>query len=230
MRSSRSYILAITSDEPFGRSLQSHLASNGYEVRIASDVPHASRAAQSVQPSLLVIDRRTKDIGHIFKQDSLRNITIQAVEPPGSSCNEDECVEEIEKGFNIVICGESYRQLIARIRAVLRRDEWEANGGRRLVVGRVAIDLDRCEVTVDGHPIEITRTQYKILELMMREPMRAFTRNEILEKVWGDEIAILDHTLDVHIHALRTKIERDPSAPLLLQTVRGVGYRMRPPA
>lgn len=223
------YILAITSDKQVGRSLDSHLTSNGYEVQIVSDVLQAIRAAQSVQPSLVVIDRRTKGISQILKEEIFRNINLLAVEPPGSSCHEDECVKEIEQGLDFVICGESYRQVLARIRAVLRRNQREAEVTKRRIVGRVTIDLDRYEVTVDGQPIQLTRTQYKVLEFMTLEPMRVFTRNEILEKVWGEGIAIQDHTLDVHIHALRKKLERDPSAPELLQTVRGVGYRMRLP-
>ena len=228
MTSAHSYILALTSDEEVERSLRYHLTRNGYEVQLVSDVHQAVHAVKSLQPLLLVIDRRTKGINHIPEQNIFRNITSLVIEPPGSSCTEDECVEAVNHGFDFVICGESYRQLIARIRAVLRRKQMELDIPRRVVVGRVAIDPERgYEATIDGQAVELTRTQYKILECMMSKPMHVFTRNEILETVWGEGIALHDHTLDVHIHALRKKIERDPSAPVFLQTVRGIGYRMR---
>lgn len=222
-------ILFITADTHFGNTLHTHLATNEYRVQIECDLPHAVRAVYSKTPSLLIVDRRITDARHVLELDVFKKIRRLAVQPPELECEEDACVEEINQGFDFVICGESYRHILARIKAILRRESEQAERHRR-VIGRVAIDLDRYEVTVDGRPIELTRTQYKILELMVLEPMRALTRNEILGRVWGDNIAIQEHTLDVHVHALRKKLERDPTRPDLIKTIHGFGYRLSLPS
>lgn len=223
------YMLVLTADKYFGHTLRTQLTGNGYEVQIECDLPHAVHAVYSKTPSLLIVDRRITDARHVLELDVFKKIRHLAVHPPELECEEDACVEEINQGFDFVICGESYRLILARIKAILRRKSEQAELRRR-VIGRVAIDLDRYEVTVDGRPIELTRTQYKILELMVLEPMRALRRNEILDRVWGDNIAIQEHTLDVHIHALRKKIERDPTRPDLIKTIHGFGYRLSPPS
>ena len=228
MTRARSYILVLTSNDEVERSLRYHLIRNGYEIELVSEVHQAVKAVEALRPLLVVIDRRTMGIRQIPAHNIFRNLVSLVIEPPGSSCTEDECVEAVNHGFDLVICGETYPQLIARIRAVLRRKPMDADVSRRVVVGRVAIDPERgYEATVDGQTVELTPTQYKILECMMLKPMHVFTRNELLETVWGEGIALHDHTLDVHIHVLRKKIERDPSAPELLQTVRGIGYRIK---
>jgi two-component system, OmpR family, response regulator RegX3 len=108
-----------------------------------------------------------------------------------------------------VICDQSLRQIVARIRAILRRRDRIRERPEQLVVGWLSLDLDRHEVTVDGHVIDLTYIQFRILEMMMREPARAFTGNELQERIWGEGIAIQDHALDAHIHAIRKKIGRN---------------------
>ena len=134
----------------------------------------------------------------------------------------------MESGFDAVICNQSLRCIIARIRAILKRQERIREDGQ-LVVGWLSLDRERHEVKVDGRVTELTHIQFRILELMMREPGRAFTREELLERIWGEGFAVQDATLDVHIHAIRKKIERDHDTPSPLQNVRGFGFRLQAP-
>jgi len=222
-------ILVITPDRDFGQTLHTHLTSHDYTVQIVTDVLHAVHILHLKAPSLLIIDRRCISTAwQVVEAGIFQRIRHLAIQPPGLPCDEDECADEINQGLDFVICGESYRQIMARIKAIVKPKS-ELAQSRRLVVGEVVIDRDRYEVTVGGLPIDLTRIQYKILEVMCQEPTRALSRDEIVNKVWGHDIAIQEHTLDVHVHALRKKIERHMAKPDLIQTIHGFGFRLRVP-
>ncbi len=113
MTRAHSYILALASNEEVERSLRYHLTRNGYGTHLVSDVHQAVKAVESLRPLLLVIDRRTKGISQIPEHNIFRNIVSLVIEPPGSACTEDEYMEAVNHGFDFVICGETYPQLIA---------------------------------------------------------------------------------------------------------------------
>jgi len=116
----------------------------------------------------------------------------------------------------------SVKELVARIHAVLRRPA----GGeavRKIALGPLAVDLDKFEVTVEGEKVELTATEFKILQLLASKPGRVFTRDQILDHLWGDEKAVIDRTVDVHIRNLREKL--GPAASLI-KNIRGVGYKV----
>lgn len=222
-------VLVLTADEHFGQALEPPLKSQGYDVRTMSDVSTVLRALESHPPALLLIDRRIPALRVLLNFEAFQKTLHVVVQLPGGECTEDECIEDMESGFDVVICDQSLRHIIARIRAILRRRERIRERPEQLVVGRLSLNLDRHEVTVDGHVIDLTYMQFRILELMMRDPGRAFTRNELLERIWGEGMAVKDRTLDVHIHAIRKKIERDQDTRSPLQTVWGFGFRFKPP-
>ncbi len=89
------------------------------------------------------------------------------------------------------------------------------------------MDMDRHEVTVDGKVVELTPKEFQILQQLIQDPSRVFSRDELLTRVWGEGCALEEHTLDVHIHSLRHKIESDPAHPQYIVTVRGVGYKLK---
>ena len=220
--SRRDLILVLTADAHFGQIFETHLRSNGNEVRRISSVSAVVVALQSHRPNLLLIDRSIPNLRVLFDVEILRKTLHAVVQFPGEECSQDECIEDMEKGFDVVICNQSIRQIIARIRAILRRERM--NKPEQLVVGGLSLDPYRHEVKVDGKMVDLTHKEYMILELMMRQPGRAFTRKELLEKIWGVE-KIDHHTVDVHIHAIRKKIEAsDSQSPL--KTVRGFGFRI----
>lgn len=124
----------------------------------------------------------------------------------------------------------SYRELVARIRAVLRRSssapEPADEGGDVLSVGHVTLDADAHEVRVDGELVTMPLREFELLELLMCNADRVLTRGQILDRIWGMDYVGDSKTLDVHVKRIRSKIEHDPVKPAILQTVRGLGYKM----
>lgn len=96
----------------------------------------------------------------------------------------------------------------------------------RYVVGNLQMDMVRHEVTVGGKPVELTPKEFQILQHLMQHPSKVFSRDELLDRIWGEGYALEQHTLDVHIHSLRHKIESDPAKPKYIMTVRGIGYKL----
>ena len=126
-----------------------------------------------------------------------------------------------------VFSGQSHRQIIAKIRALLRRHEAESQLPQILIVGNLRMDLEKHEVRKDGTLISLTPKEFAILHCFLQAPGQAFSRQTMLSRVWGEEYALDHHALDVHVHALRHKIEKDPERPDLIVTVRGVGYKLK---
>ena len=119
----------------------------------------------------------------------------------------------------------SHRELLARIRAVLRRSQAGGETAEVLAVGDVRMNVDRHEVTLDGEPIQLALKEFQLLEILLRNAGRVLTRTQLISRVWGDDYVGDTKTLDVHIKRLRSKLEPDPSNPQHLLTVRGLGYR-----
>ena len=120
----------------------------------------------------------------------------------------------------------SYRELLARVHAVLRRSHEGEPQEPLLSAGRVAMDVERHEVRVDGEIVTMPLREFELLELFLRNPDRALTRSQTIESLWGSNYVGDTKTLDVHVKRIRAKIEAEPSAPRLLTTVRGVGYML----
>jgi DNA-binding response OmpR family regulator len=117
-------------------------------------------------------------------------------------------------------------ELRSRIRAVLRRAGGHKYGGELLRVGELSLDRTRREASLGGQPIELTFSEYELLQCLMEQPGRLFSRQELLRAIWGDSAYRDPRGIDVHVHHLREKVEDDPAAPRHIVTVRGAGYRM----
>jgi two-component system response regulator RegX3 len=120
----------------------------------------------------------------------------------------------------------SHRELVARIRAVLRRGTDVELVSAVVEAGGVRMDVERHEVTVRGTPVKLALKEFELLELLLRNAGRVLTRGQLIDRVWGSDYVGDTKTLDVHVKRLRAKIEVDPSQPLLLVTVRGLGYKL----
>lgn len=127
-------------------------------------------------------------------------------------------------------------EIVARAGALLRRvhqfdakAEEEEKPEDQIVLGRLTLDRSSCQVEVDGEPVALTSTEYKILELLMQQPGRVFTRKKIYETVWEDFYVYEDNSIMVHISNIREKIERDSKRPEYLKTIRGLGYKIEAP-
>ncbi len=120
-------------------------------------------------------------------------------------------------------------ELRSRVRAVLRRSGPRALGREAIVVGPVALDRGRREVTVGGEPVRLTFSEFELLARLMSEPGRLLNRQELLRAIWGDSAYRDPRAIDVHIRHLREKLEERPEEPKLILTVRGAGYRFQEP-
>jgi DNA-binding response OmpR family regulator len=120
-------------------------------------------------------------------------------------------------------------ELRSRIRAVLRRAGPRALGEEVLSVGPIVLDRSRREVAVDGRPVTVTFSEFELLQALMGQPGRLFNRQELLSAIFGDSAYRDPRGIDVHVHHLREKLEKDPERPQLILTVRGVGYRLNAP-
>jgi two-component system phosphate regulon response regulator PhoB len=117
------------------------------------------------------------------------------------------------------------RELVARCRALLRRSSTGASPSKQVVHGNLCLYPEECRVTRDGLDVNLSPKEYRLLELFMQHPRRVWSRDKLLEQVWGHDYFGDSKTVDVHIRWLREKLEVNPSAPEHLVTVRGFGYR-----
>jgi DNA-binding response OmpR family regulator len=147
--------------------------------------------------------------------------------PAQHDCPEEQFLKDMEAGIDDVVSGQTNRQMMAKLRALLRRQHAEAQAPHTLIVRDLRMDLDKHEVRMEGKLVSLTPKEFAILQCFLKAPGQAFSRQAMLSRVWGEEYALDLHALDVHVHALRHKIEKNPEQPDLIVTVRGVGYKLK---
>lgn len=135
-------------------------------------------------------------------------------------------VRGLETGDDYVVKPFSVRELVARVKLRLRR---RSGLGQVYALGDLELDNERREVRLKGNSVTLTTTEFHLLEQMIRQPGRVFTRTSLLNSVWGLNSAVADRTVDVHVRRLRRKLEPDPSNPRYIRSVRGVGYTLKAP-
>jgi len=227
MATSKDTILLIANNQGAYLSLGTSLKEAGYEVLIASSETAALDVMQHATPSLIMGDRQVCDFDRLRLQKGLRTTPMIALQEATVPCGEEECLDDLDRGADLVLCNQSTRELVARVRAVLRRKESDRKPAVYRLTGGLQMDLDRHEVKVNGRMVELTPKEFQILRYFLESPSRVFSRQEMLNCVWGEGYALEEHALDVHIHSLRQKIEENPAKPKLIVTVRGVGYKLR---
>lgn len=219
-------ILVISSNSAFAHSLKKVFDENGYEITIAAAGPPHIGVSQNQQPVMVLLDRISSDPAAVRRYASLRTVPILSYYPSGLNYTEDNCVTDLDMGADISVCNESPRQLLARTRAVLRRAQYAAGPVTHYEVGGIRIDLERHEVYIRNRPVNLTLKEFQILFHLVQSPNHVFSRQELLNKVWGEDYALEEHALDVHIYSLRRKIESNPSRPVFVVTVRRVGFKL----
>lgn len=224
--SSKETILLITGNESSRVSIVKSLTEVGYDVLTVANEQVALELLQQNNPSLVVADTQVCSVDTLRLHKAL-NITPIVALRNDTPCSEDECIDDLSRGADLALCNQTTRALVARVRAVLRRKELPARTTGPSVAGGVQMDLDRHEVRVNGKLVELTPKEFQILRHFLEAPSRVFSRQEMLNCVWGEGYALEEHALDVHIHSLRQKIEDDPAKPKLIVTVRGIGYKLR---
>lgn len=215
---------AVSSLEELRRVLDQ----SGYRTAIAKSVEEAARQSPAGSFTLFLVDRLHFPLQRLKPRPlSLTNALFVSFWQAQQDCTEEQFLRDMEAGIDDVFAGQSHRQIVAKIRAILRRHHAQAQAPHILVVGDVQMDLDRHEVTIDGKAVSLTPKEFAILQYFLHAPGQAFSRQAILSRVWGEEYALDQHALDVHVHALRHKIEKDPERPNFIVTVRGVGYKLK---
>jgi DNA-binding response OmpR family regulator len=220
-------ILMVTADDAFAQILEKRLGQYNYPMIIVRDPDRACDAARRALPIAVLVDRQPQILERLCRDAVLRKIAIIAVQPPVSAHSEAVCLQNFDRGADACLCPQGYPELAARIRAIIRREQLHTIQKPTYVAGAISLDADRHEVTIDGRPVELTPKEFQILHQLIRYPSRVFSRDELLNRIWGESHAMEEHTLDVHIHSLRHKIEPDPAHPRFIVTVRGIGYKLK---
>lgn len=224
-------ILVVDDDKEIVRLVRSYLEKAGYEVFAAYNGETALHTLRREKPDLLVLDlmlpdRDGWDITRLIRSDAhLATTPIIMLTAR---------VEDSDKIVGLEIGADDYitkpfnpREVVARVRALLRRSQRESTGGSQVLqAGNLILDIGRRELLVAGEPTDLTPTEFDLLRVLMENPGYVFTRDELLEKGMGYANAGIGRTLDSHIKNLRRKIEPDPKKPTCIQTIYGVGYKL----
>jgi len=221
--------ILIIEDEPsLSEPLAFLLAREGYETEIAADGPAGLAAFDHAGADLVLLDLMLPGLPGTEVCRELRARSGVPIIMLTAKDSEVDIVVGLELGADDYVTKPySSRELLARIRAVLRRRiEVEDPGDAVLEAGTVRMDVERHAVTVDGAEIAMPLKEFELLELLMRNSGRVLTRGQLIDRVWGADYFGDTKTLDVHIKRIRSKIEKDPAQPAMLVTVRGLGYRL----
>lgn len=222
----------VVEDEPDIRTLVNyHLTQERFTVLEAMDGGKALITVQREKPDLLILDLMLPDFSGLELCRSLRGTPETAHLPIlmlTAKAGEADRVVGLEMGADDYLTKPfSPRELVARVKAILRRSEIRAGvaAGERYERGPLKINFSTYEVSIRGKPVRLTLKEFELLRVLVRNADRVFSRNELLEKVWGTAAEVYDRTVDVHIRRLRKAIEKNDRKPEWVLTVRGVGYK-----
>ncbi|GAA1809988.1 response regulator transcription factor [Agromyces neolithicus] len=220
-------ILLVEDEIALSDPLSFLLEREGYEVEVAADGPSAITAFDRTEPDLMLLDLMLPGLPGTEVCREIRSRSTVPIIMLTAKDSEIDIVVGLELGADDYVTKPySTRELLARIRAVLRRrTEVDDYDEAILEGGRVRMDVDRHTVEVDGTAVPMPLKEFELLELLMRNPGRVLTRGQLIDRVWGSDYFGDTKTLDVHIKRIRSKIESQPSEPVQLVTVRGLGYR-----
>ncbi|MGJ3240175.1 MAG: response regulator [Anaerolineae bacterium] len=221
-------ILIIEDDVKTSNLLRLYLRQSGYQAEIANDGQTGLDMARRIQPDLIVLDLMLPKMDGLEICRILRDETTVPIIILTAKSTEDDILYGLELGADDYVAKPfSPREVVARVRTVLRRvqEYSESITHKELLFGDLQINLTRHEVQIKGDTVHLTPKEFKLLETLAREPGRAFTRLELVERAFGYDYEGLERTVDAHVMNLRKKIEKDHTNPHYVETVYGVGYR-----
>ena len=224
--------LVVDDEEHLARLVADYLAKEGFATQVALDGERALELAREQPPDVVVLDVLLPGIDGVEVCRSLRTFTDAYVIMLTARA------EEVDKLIGLAVGADDYltkpfspRELVARVKAMLRRPRSPRPAGTSMPVrqfGDLTIDPAAREVLVAGTPVELTRLEFDLLDTLSAQPRVAFSRRQLVERVWDEAWFGDDHIVDVHIVRLRRKLGDDATRPRYVLTVRGVGYRMGP--
>ncbi|OKL48637.1 response regulator transcription factor [Boudabousia marimammalium] len=222
-------ILVVEDEESFREPLTFSLRRDGYQVIAAADGESALRQFEKNKIDLVLLDLMLPGISGT---DVCKQIRAKSQLPIIMVTAKDDVVDRIiglELGADDYVSKPySYRELLARIRAVLRRNSQGESTGSILEVAGLRMDVERHVVTLEGEELNLPLREFELLEFLLRNAGRVLTRGQIIDRVWGSNYVGDTKTLDVHVKRLRSKIEEDPAHPQRIVTFRGLGYKLVP--
>jgi len=219
-------ILVVEDETKIARLVSDYLEQAGFTVLPAADGYGALRTARAAKPDLIVLDLGLPGRDGLDVIRELRKTSSVPIVILTARGDESDRVVGLELGADdYMVKPFSPKELVARVRAVLRRTEGERGSAEMIRVADVEIDIPRLRVTVGGRPVEFTPTEFQLLSTLAREPGRVFARSQLLDAVHGVAFESYERAIDAHIKNIRRKLERVPGAPRYILTVHGVGYR-----
>jgi two-component system response regulator RegX3 len=223
-------VLVVEDEESFSDALSYMLRKEGFEVAVAGTGPEALETFDRSGADLVLLDLMLPGLPGTEVCRSLRQKSKVPVIMLTAKDSEIDKVVGLELGADDYVTKPfSSRELVARIRAVLRRQgDVEELESAVLAVGPVRMDVDRHIVAVRGRNVQLPLKEFELLEVLLRNAGRVLTRGQLIDRVWGADYVGDTKTLDVHVKRLRAKVEADPANPRCILTVRGLGYKFDP--
>ncbi|MCK6210310.1 response regulator transcription factor [Georgenia sp. EYE_87] len=224
-------VLVVDDETPLAQVVASYLRRDGFDVRVTGDGRAAIELAREWEPGVIVLDLGLPGTDGIEVCRAVRTFSDCYIVMLTAR------TEEVDKLVGLSVGADDYvtkpfspRELMARVRAMLRRPRGPVDAGRDvpepLSFGSLTVDVGGREVHVDGSPVELTRTEFDVLAALAANPRVVFSRHQLVEAVWGPGWVGDEHLVDVHIGHVRRKLGDPPAEPRFIRTVRGVGYRM----
>ena len=226
-------ILVVDDDENLRRLVSAYLETEGYQVTQAADGRTALAAVKDQAPQLVVLDLMLPGIDGMEVAKQIRASSSTPILMLTARGGEDDMLEGFDAGADdYLVKPFSPKVLVARVRAVLRRfgAEREEDPDKPVVMGDLLIDVRGRDVQVRGRPVELTATEFDLLRVLSQHPGWVYSREELLESVWGYSYLGDSRLVDVHIANLRRKIGDDFAEPRYIRTVRGAGYKFQTPS
>jgi two-component system, OmpR family, response regulator ResD len=221
-------ICVVEEEEVIAAAVAARLRADGFTVEVAHDGPSGVRLCERLRPDLVVLDLMLPGIDGLEVMRRLRRGTgpAPAIILLTARGEESDRITGLRLGADdYVVKPFSPGELVARVDAVLRRAPAAEAEPEVLRAGDVVIDVGGRRVTRGGEEVALTVREFELLAFLARHPGQAFTREELMERVWRFSFYTDTSTVTVHVRRLRSKLERDPDAPRLIETVWGVGYR-----
>jgi len=219
--------ILVVDDEPkILQIARDYLENAGYRVIAAGDGAAALQRAQAEQPDLVVLDLGLPGMDGLDVCRQIRRSSEVPIIMLTARGEESDKLVGLELGADdYIVKPFSPKELVARVRAVLRRFERAQQPGEIIRVGQVELDVPRMRVTVEGREVELTGTEFELLAALAAQPGRIFSRAQLLDTIHGVAIESYERAIDAHIKNIRRKIEPDPRQPRFIRTVYGVGYK-----
>ena len=220
-------VLVVDDEIPILDAVAYNLRKEGFQPLTAEDAEQCMRLAKSEKPELIILDVMLPSASGFDICKRIRSESHTPIIMLTARADETDRVVGLELGADDYVTKPfSMRELMARVKTVLRRSNAITGNIEEVIdIGGIHIDSNRYEVSVNGDPVSLSPKEFDLLKFLARHPGQVFTRQSLLDSVWGPAAFVEDRTVDVHIRWLREKIEADPSQPRHLMTVRGIGYK-----